>query len=87
MITGDMQIRLHKEALLAKRAFWIALESHRLARFDKLSAAVARIEAGVRAAERMYRTVLARHSSSVKILQLYVKFLQGVKGDPWTAGR
>jgi hypothetical protein len=31
--------------------------------------------------------VLARHSSSVKILQLYVKFLQGVKGDPWTAGK
>lgn len=82
----NLQVRLHTEALLAKRAFWVALESHRLARFDKLAAAVNRIEASVKSAERMYRTVLARHSSSVKILQLYVKFLQGVRGDPWTAG-
>jgi hypothetical protein len=81
------QIRLHTEALLAKRAFWTALESHRLARFDKLAAAVNRIEGSVKSAERMYRTVLTRHSSSVKILQLYVKFLQIVKGDPWSAGK
>ncbi|GFH31561.1 uncharacterized protein HaLaN_30628, partial [Haematococcus lacustris] len=31
--------------------------------------------------------VLSRHSSSVKVLQLYVKFLQGVRNDPWSAAR
>jgi hypothetical protein len=31
--------------------------------------------------------VLARHSNSVKIIALYVKFLQTVKNDPWSAAR
>jgi hypothetical protein len=31
--------------------------------------------------------VLARHSNSVKIMALYVKFLQGVRNDPWGAAR
>ncbi len=31
--------------------------------------------------------VLARHGNSVKILVLYVKFLKGVRNDPWSAAR
>jgi hypothetical protein len=31
--------------------------------------------------------VLARHSNSVKIVSLYVKFLQGVRNNPWSAAR
>jgi hypothetical protein len=34
-----------------------------------------------------YKQVLSRHSSSVKVLQLYVKFLQSVRGDPWGAAK
>ncbi len=31
--------------------------------------------------------MLARHGGSVKILVLYVKFLQTVRYDPWSAAR
>ncbi len=119
--TAGVVLRLTKEAMLTRRGFWQALESHRMARFNKLAATVSRIDRSVRAAERMFRQVLNRHSNSVKvgplgsvsmslllvafpacpgcaqpcyffaracswllqILQLYVKFLQGVKNDPW----
>ncbi|KAJ9529670.1 hypothetical protein QJQ45_014402 [Haematococcus lacustris] len=81
-----LAIMLHTEALLAKRTFWEAL-LHQTVTFDRVSRAVARIEVSVRAAERIYRQVLSRHSSSVKVLQLYVKFLQGVRNDPWSAAR
>ncbi|KAL6754986.1 hypothetical protein V8C86DRAFT_270236 [Haematococcus lacustris] len=81
-----LAVRMHMDALLAMRNFWETL-LHANITFDKLSRAVARIETCVRASERMYRTVLSRHSSSVKVLQLYVKFLQGVRNDPWSAAR
>ncbi len=55
--------------------------------FDKLARATAKIETTVRASERMYKQVLARHSNSVKVLQLYVKFLQSVRNDPWSAAK
>ncbi|KAJ9529821.1 hypothetical protein QJQ45_022220 [Haematococcus lacustris] len=84
-----LAIHMHEDALLARRTFWETL-LHANVTFDKLTRAVARIEVTVRAAERMYKQasgVLSRHSSSVKVLQLYVKFLQGVRNDPWSAAR
>ncbi|GFH11722.1 uncharacterized protein HaLaN_07268 [Haematococcus lacustris] len=71
-----LAIHMHEDALLARRTFWETL-LHANVTFDKLTRAVARIEV----------TVLSRHSSSVKVLQLYVKFLQGVRNDPWSAAR
>ena len=79
-------MRLHMDALLAKRGFWETL-MHNNITFDKLAKAVQQIETSVRASERMYKQVLARHSNSVKVLQLYVKFLQGVRNDPWSAAK
>ncbi|GFH27264.1 PAS domain-containing protein, partial [Haematococcus lacustris] len=81
-----LAVKLHTDALLAKRTFWETL-LHANVTFDKLSNAVARIESTVRASDRMYKQVLSRHSNSVKVLQLYVKFLQGVRSDPWSAAR
>jgi Tfp pilus assembly protein PilF len=74
------------DALIAKRTFWEAL-THENVTFEKLAKAVFKIESTVKASERMYRQVLARHSNSVKVLQLYVKFLQGVRNDPWSASK
>lgn len=52
---------------MIRRGFWQALESHKLARFDKLAATVARINASVRAADLQFKQVLVRHSNSVKV--------------------
>jgi hypothetical protein len=35
----------------------------------------------------IHQQVLARHGSSIKIVTLYVKFLQNVRNDPWNASR
>jgi hypothetical protein len=78
--------QLHMEALVAKRAFWATLLA-RTVTFGKLAKAVQQIDATVKASERMYQQVLARHSNSVKIVGLYVKFLQDVRNDPWAAAR
>jgi hypothetical protein len=77
-------LRLHTDVLIAKRTFWETLLHHNVT-FDKLARVILNIERSIRACERMYRQVLARHSNSVKVLQLYVKFLQGVRNDPWSA--
>ncbi len=47
-----LTVRMHMDALLARRGFWETLISNRVT-FDKLSNAVDRIEWTVRAAERM----------------------------------
>jgi hypothetical protein len=82
----QLTIKLHTDALIAQRSFWQTLLRTSVS-FSQLSDAVQCIEATVRASERMYRQVLARYSGSVKIIDLYVKFLQGVRNDPWAAAR
>jgi hypothetical protein len=78
-------VRVHMEALVAKRTFWETL-LHNNVTFDKLADAVESIEKTVKAAEQTYKQVLHRHSSSHKILVLYVKFLQVVRnGERVTA--
>jgi hypothetical protein len=81
-----LAMQLHLDALGAKRTFWETL-LHNSVTFHKMVDAVAHIDTTVKASERMYKQVLARHSNSVKIVALYVKFLQGVRNDPWAAAR
>ncbi|KAG2425298.1 hypothetical protein HXX76_013879 [Chlamydomonas incerta] len=78
--------RAHKEALLAMRAFWGLLLRSRVD-FNHLSRALHRIEVSVKAAERAYRSVLARHAGSARLVRLYGRFLETVKFDPWAAAK
>lgn len=56
-----LALRLHMDALIAKRLFWECL-LHNNVTFARLSNAVARIESTVRAAERMYKQVKSHES-------------------------
>jgi hypothetical protein len=49
-------LRLHMDALIAKRTFWETL-LHNNVTFDKLARATARIDSTVKASERMYKQV------------------------------
>ncbi|PNH09202.1 Tiny macrocysts protein B, partial [Tetrabaena socialis] len=79
-------VRAHREALIAMRSFWgLLLRSE--VDFNQLSRALYRIEVTVKAAERAYRGVLARHGSSARLVRLYGKFLEAIKYDPWAAAK
>ena len=71
----NMAIKSHTEALLAIRAFW-SLLTHSNVRFNAVAAAVKRMDESIRAAERVYRTVVQRHTTNVKMVRLYAKFMQ-----------
>jgi hypothetical protein len=79
-----LTVQLHTNALVARKTFWETLQSRKVT-FYKLSVAIQAIESSLQAAERMYKQVLVRHGSSIKIVSLYVKFLEGVRNDPWAA--
>ncbi|PNH12261.1 Tiny macrocysts protein B [Tetrabaena socialis] len=79
-------VRAHREALIAMRSFWGLLLHHEID-FNHLSRALRRIEITVKAAERAYRGVLARHGSSARLVRLYGKFLESIKFDPWAAAK
>jgi hypothetical protein len=65
-----------------QRAFWQALLHYNVS-FLMLSQAVKRLDRAVHVAERVYRSVLQKNSSSVKLLRIYTKFLEHVKhGEP-----
>jgi hypothetical protein len=69
-----------------QRAFWQALLHHHVS-FTALVAAVERLDKAVRSADQMYRSVLQKNSTSVKLLRLYAKFLHQVKhGGPGYLG-
>lgn len=55
-----------------------ATQSH--VKFDAMSAAIERMDLAVKQADRVYRMVLQRHSSNLKIVRLYAKFLENVSG-------
>ncbi len=59
----------------------------RRVKFQTLAQAIDRIEATVGQAEKVYRMVLQRHSTSIKILKLYARFREGVKTDPQGAAK
>ena len=71
----SMAMKSHTEALLAIRAFW-ALLTHSNVRFRAVADAVKHMDGCIRVAERVYRTVVQRHASNVKMVRLYAKFLQ-----------
>jgi hypothetical protein len=75
---------MHREALFARRAFWVILQ-HRRVTFDKLTRALAHIDQASKGAERTYAHSLQRHAGSVDLTGLYVRFLQDVRCDPWSA--
>ncbi|PNH09214.1 Tiny macrocysts protein B, partial [Tetrabaena socialis] len=81
-------VRAHREALIAMRSFWGLLLRNRVD-FNQLSRALNRIEVRVtvKAAEHAYRDVLARQSSSTRLIRLYGKFLESIKFDPWAASK
>ncbi|PNH04175.1 Tiny macrocysts protein C, partial [Tetrabaena socialis] len=79
-------VRAHREALIAMRSFWGLLLRNRVD-FNHLSRALNRIEITVKAAERAYRGVLTRHSSSARLVRLYGRFLESIKFDPWAASK
>jgi hypothetical protein len=47
-------MKVHKEALLSMRIFWMCLLQHQI-KFDAMSAAVERMDTAIKAAERTYR--------------------------------
>jgi hypothetical protein len=61
-----------------QRAFWQALLHHNVS-FTALVAAVRRLDKAVRGADHVYRSVLQKNSTSVKLLRIYAKFLHQVK--------
>ncbi|PNH12265.1 Tiny macrocysts protein B [Tetrabaena socialis] len=79
-------VRAHREALMAMRSFWGLLLRSEID-FTNLSRSLHRIEITVKAAERAYRSVLARHGSSARLVRLYGKFLESIKFDPWAASK
>ena len=55
--------------------------------FTAISRTLGNIETCHMRADKAYRRVLERYSSSAKILRMYASFLEEVKGDPWTAAQ
>lgn len=55
--------------------------------FTALSEAFHDIEDSHARADKTYKTVLERYSSSAKVLRMYAHFLEEVKNDPWSAER
>ena len=68
----SLALKVHREALSAMRAVWLVLMQPSV-RFEALSSAVKHMDLSIRAAERVYRTVLQKHSGNVKMVRLYAK--------------
>ncbi|KAJ9530064.1 hypothetical protein QJQ45_023344, partial [Haematococcus lacustris] len=81
-----LALKVHKEALMAIRMFWACLVQHKV-NFDSMSTAVERMDSSIRQADKVYRSVLQRHTSNMKLVRLYAKFLESVKHDPWSAAK
>lgn len=78
--------RSHRNALLATRSFWRLLMGNEVS-FTLLAKAFNSIEDSHARADKTYKTVLERYSSSAKVLRLYARFLDEVKNDPWQAAQ
>jgi hypothetical protein len=61
-----------------QRAFWQSLLHYNVS-FHQLSTVIKRLDKAVHVAERVYRSVLQKNSTSVKLLRIYAKFLEHVK--------
>lgn len=81
-----MCIKVHKEALMALRAFWMVLLSHDVTLIE-LVGAVRKIDSSIRAADKTYKTVMQKHAHSIIIVRLYGRWLEEVKHNPWGAQR
>jgi hypothetical protein len=82
----NLVVQMHTDALIARRTLWETL-LHSNVTFCRIESAMQQVDKTARAAQQMYRRVLSRHSSNAKIVALYVKFLEGVRNDPWAAAR
>ncbi|KAL6762973.1 hypothetical protein V8C86DRAFT_516282 [Haematococcus lacustris] len=81
-----LALRVHREALNSMRTVWeILLHAH--VRFQTLAEAISRMDAAIKAADRVYKSVLARHLGHIQMVRLYAKFLEHVKHDPWGAAK
>ena len=65
-------MKTHREALNAMRSVWECL-LHPHVKFQVLSQAVRRMDESIRAADRVYRMVIQKHSGNVKMVRLYGK--------------
>jgi PAS domain S-box-containing protein len=79
-----MLVRSHRAALLTTRDFWKLLMADNI-EFRALSRALNSIEDSRTSADKAYKTMLERYSSSSKVLRMYAHFLEEVKNDPWAA--
>lgn len=79
-----MLVRSHKAALVSTRDFWRLLVSDKIM-FSSLSRVFHEIEESHARADKAYKTMLERYSSSSKVLRMYAHFLEEVKNDPWAA--
>ncbi|GFH25993.1 uncharacterized protein HaLaN_24060, partial [Haematococcus lacustris] len=78
-----LALRVHREALNSMRTVWeILLHAH--VRFQTLAEAISRMDAAIKAADRVYKSVLARHLGHIQMVRLYAKH---VKHDPWGAAK
>ncbi|KAJ9517580.1 hypothetical protein QJQ45_025109, partial [Haematococcus lacustris] len=76
-----MVLKVHKDALLAMKAFWQAL-LHTTVNLKTLTDAIKRMDSSVHTAEQVYRSMLMKSNNSVKLLRVYAKFLEHIKHDP-----
>ncbi|GAX73193.1 hypothetical protein CEUSTIGMA_g646.t1 [Chlamydomonas eustigma] len=79
-------VRCHRNALLATRDFWRLLTKNDVT-FSSLINAFSTIEQSHTRADKAYKTMMERYSSSAKVLRMYAKFLEEVKNDPWLASQ
>jgi hypothetical protein len=82
----NLVVQLHTEALVARRFLWQSL-MHSSVTFSKIEFALREVDRTSIAAQKMYVKVLSQHSTNAKIVALYVRFLEGVRNDPWATAR
>lgn len=63
--------KLHKQALLSQRSFWVLMLQPKV-HFETLSDAISKLDSTIRSSDSIYRSVVRRHPNNVKLLRLWV---------------
>ncbi|GIL42523.1 hypothetical protein Vafri_484 [Volvox africanus] len=79
-------LRHHKDALQAMANFWRILGCSSVS-FTSLSRSLEKIDESVSKAESAYRVAMELYNNSPRLVQLYARFLETIKQDPWTASQ